>query len=260
MKFALKGTAVLAMSLAAAASANAATVTLGVDPGWDGGKVYTTPTGGFAFEAPFSSIKFTAALTNDAGAALAPATGETPTVDLVARTADGETVVYTQNVYRSDNGAITFPAQWIHQNTVYYARLNPAPASGVAAPAVSQSFAAPSILKNYPSAFHSNYTRTVTFNGFYSKVDGLPARTTVRTLIQRRSGKTWKTVRTLTPNASNQWRVRIPTGATPAVFRVRTVPIGAQKRYLRVDEYKYCVARTRAQAAKVCKTVALGIR
>jgi len=224
MKLIVRGALVAAMGLACAASANAATISLQVDGSKSSGKTLKTPTGGTAFEAPFTLLKFVSQVTNDAGGPVTPPSGQPVTVDLIGRSADGEFVLNTQHIYTYNAGQpVEFPLQAVNQNTMYYARVNANPAAGIAAPATSGQFAAPSYLRNYPSAYHSNYTRTVTFSGFYSRVDGLPARAAVRTLIQRRSGKTWKTIRTLTPNATNQWRTRVPTGTLPAVFRVRTV-------------------------------------
>lgn len=263
MKLIVKGALVAAIGLTGAVSANAATVTLGTDSARSDVTTLPMPTGASAFMAPYSSIMFVAGVTNDAGGPVKPPSGAGPaTVDLVARTADGvETVVNTQSIYSFDAGTgVEFSLQFINQNTTYYARLNANPAAGVAAPVASAPFAAPAYLRNYPSAFHSNFSRTVSFSGFYSRVDGLPASAAVRTLIQRRSGSTWKTIKILVPNATNNWSARVPFGRTPAVFRVRTTPVGAAKRYVRVDEYKYCVAATKALAAKACKTVKLGIR
>ena len=243
-------------SFGVAGVANAATVTMDVDPAASSGSTLDLPGGGVAFEAPFTLIQFVADVTNDVGAfPLPPGGSDFATVDLVARTADGETVVNTQTLFTP--GQVRFTLQTVQQNTVYFARLNANAAAGVAAATLSGTFTAPAYLRNFPTVFRSAVTNKATFSGFFSDAEGVNERTAVRVLIQRRKGTTWKTLLTLAPNAARKWTGKVPVGAVPAVFRVRTIPLGPT-RYVKVTEFRYCVARTKALAMKACRSVKLG--
>lgn len=249
--------AALLGSFGVAAAANAATVTLDIDTAASSGRTLDLPGGGLAFEAPFTLIQFVADVTNDVGAFPLPPGGSSDfaTVDLVARTVDGETVVNTQTLFTP--GQVRFTLQTINQNTVYFARLNASAGAGVAAPTNSATFTAPTYLRNSPNVFRSLLTNKVTFSGFFADAEGVNERTAVRVLIQRRKGTTWTTLLTLAPNAARRWSGKVPVGTLPAVFRVRTIPL-APARYVKVTEYRYCVARTKALATKACRSVKLG--
>lgn len=251
-----RATVVALAALGLAAGANAATVTLNVDPAASSGRTTPAPGGGVAYEAPFTLLKFVATVTNDVGAAPIPVGTQYATVDLIARTVDGEKVVNTQTVY--DAAPVTFVLQAVTQNTVYYARVNPAPPNGIAAAAASNEFNARAYLRNYPTVSRSSVTRKVTFSGFFSNPEGVDVRNAVRVVVQRKKGSAWKTVTTAAPNATRNWKAVVPVGPVPAVWRLRTVPINGA-RYQKVTELRYCVARTKALAAKACKGVALGI-
>ncbi len=251
-----RGTVTLVAALGLAAGANAATVTLNIDPAESSGSTLPKPGGGVAYQAPFTLLRFVATVTNDVGAVPLPVSGQYATVDLVARTVDGEKVVNTQTVF--DATPLKFILQPVTQNTVYYARVNPALANGVAAAAVSAETTIPAYLKNYPNASRNSITRKVTFSGFFSNPEGVVVRNSVRVLIQRKKGSLWKTVATAVPDAARSWKAKVPIGPTPVAWRVRTVPINGI-RYQKVTELRYCVARTRALAAKACKGIALGI-
>lgn len=245
------------VALAVASTAGAATVTLAADP--TASQVVALPMkgGGVAHLAPSSSyVRFIATLANDAGAPIAPVPGAYPTVDLIARTPEGDQVVSTQTVF---NGTpITFPLQYLQQNTTYYARLNPAPASGVAAAAVSNPLAYNAFLRHFTTVSRNSVTRKVTFSGFFSDAQGVDESKAMRVMVQRRKGSKWVTLAVAAPNRLRSWKKIVPLGATPAVFRVRTIP---QKpaRYVKVTELRYCVARTKAAAAKLCKSVPLDL-
>lgn len=251
-----------AIAVACATTANAATVQLGVNAQKTyipKKSAYPVKGGGFAYAAPYTSFSFDIVATNDAGVVPGWVSGAGyATVDLIAKTGDGEKVVATRDVY-SATEPVNITA-WLQENTVYYARLNASPAHGIAAPVLSNTFTARAYLKHYPNAYHSSYSRTVTFSGFFSKVEGLPAGNTVRVLIQRKTGATYRTVATLRPNAKREYKRVIRYSGIPQAYRVRVVAVGNPKRYVTVDEYKYCVAATKAKAAKVCKSVSLGVR
>lgn len=214
--------------------------------------------GGYAFAAPYTSFTFNVSALNDAGVDPGSIRGVgSASIDLIERTGKTERVVDTKQIYIE--GPVRFYAT-LKQNTVYYARLNASPAHGIAAPVVSNTFVARAYLKHYPSAFHSAYRRTLTFSGFFSKVDGLPASNTVRVQIQRKTNKGYITVATLRPNAKREYKKVIRYGKVPQAYRVRVLAVGTTKRYVTVDEYKHCISRTKAHAAKVCKAVWLGVR
>jgi hypothetical protein len=248
--------AVLA-SFGASTIASAATATLDIDTAASSGRTFDLPGGGVAFEAPFTLLQFVSDVTNDVGAFPLPPSGSSDfaTVDLVARTADGEAVVNTQTLFAP--GQVRFALHTVNQSAEYFARLNANAGAGVAAPVVSTTFFAPSYLLNHPNAFRSAVTNRVTFSGFFSDADGVNERTAVRVLVQRRKGSAWKTLLTLAPNAARNWSGKVPVGALPAVFRVRTIPL-APARYVKVTEFKYCVARTKALATNACRSVKLG--
>ncbi len=240
-----------------ASPAWSATVTLALDknqsvirsefPLKSGVSMYLAPTTGFVF---------TATALNDAGAPAVPPVGDVnyATIDLVARTADGEVVLSTQPVTTA--APVVFPIQYIEQNTTYYARVNPSPSAGVAAVTPSAPYTAAAFLD------HSvNVSRTggnARFSGSFVKPPTVNPSTALRVLIQRRVGAKWKTLRTLAPNAKRKWSTTVPVGAIPVAFRVRFVPIGAAKRYVKVNVSSYCVARTSALARKTCNSVKLG--
>ncbi len=242
-----------------ASPAWAATVTLALDPNQSvipRGSAFPLKSGVTMYLAPATGFVFTATALNDAGAPAVPPAGDVnyATVDLVARTADGEAVLATAPVVSA--APVVFPIQYIQQNTTYYARINPSPSAGVAAVAPSAEFTAAAFL-NY-TANVSRTGRNVRFFGSFVKPATVNPSSALRVLIQRRSGAKWKTLRTLAPDAKRKWSTTVPVGAIPVAFRVRFVPIGAAKRYVTVNVSSYCVAKTSALARKTCNSVKLG--
>lgn len=215
------------------------------------------PSGLYAVQAPYSGIRFQAGAANDAGFAVLKPDGSPAyaTMDLIARRADGtERVVDSQTIW--DQTPVTFDMQYIEQTTTYVARLNPTAAGGVAAPTDSNAITVPTLLKNYPGATYSRSTGWLRFSGRYARVPTLPNLTaSLRILVQRRSGSSWRTVRTLVPDAGHSWRGAVNVGgAQRAVYRLRTVPIGP-RRYVALTDYKFCIAPTVAEQRRLCAGV-----
>lgn len=251
-----------AISVACASSANAAVVQLAVNPERTSvpkKSAYPVKGGGFAYPAPYTYFVFNVVAQNDAGAVPGYVSGASyAKVDLIARTGSGETVVDTDYLYGSTE-PITMSAS-LNENTIYFARLYASPAHGIAATTDSNTFTARAYLKHYPGAYHSSFNKTVTFSGFFSRVTGLPAGNAVRVLIQRKTSSDYTTMATLKPNARREYKKVVRFGTLPVRYRVRVVAIGKPKRYVTVDEYRYCVAATKAKAAQACKSVSLGVR
>lgn len=248
--------AALAATLAGTATADAATVALTIDSAQSSVTSLPVASGGRGYLAPSSLFRFVATVTNDLGQPALPSGADYASVDLVARTVNGDKVVSHQLIF--DASPVSFPLQSLDQTTLYYARVNAAPANGIATAKNSSGIKLRAFLRNYPNYFRSSLTNTVTFSGFYSKPTGVSVKRAVRTLIQRRVGKKWVTLAKRTPDSTRSWKAKVSIGATPAVFRVRTVPI-APVRYLPVTELRYCVAATVAAAKKACRPVALGL-
>lgn len=248
-------TATLAALAATAASAQAATVQLQLDTTRsDVSKGVMMRDKVPAFTAPYTSLKFVATVTNDAGGPVVNASGGSAgaTVDLIARTADGDRVVDSETIW--DAQPVSFGTQYLQEHTTYFARLNPSAAGGVAAATDSNALPFRAVLRSYPSAYYSRYLNTISFSGFYSKTEPVAARRAVRVLIQRKAGSRWKTLRTLTPTARRDWKTKLRVGRYPVVFRVRTVPVG-KKRFIAITDYSHCVARSTAAAKRLCKAV-----
>lgn len=239
-----------------ATNASGATVSLTINAAQSSVTSLPIASGGRGYLAPYSSFRFEATVTNDMGQTPLPNGGSYATVDLIARTPEGDKVVSQRTIF--DATPLSFSIQTLNQTTLYYARVNAAPANGIAAATNSSGVRLRAFLRNYPNVFRSSYTRKITFSGFYSKPVDVSVRRSVRTLIQRRVGKKWMTLAKLTPNSSRSWKAVVSQGTLPAVFRVRTVPI-APVRFLPVTEYRYCVAGTLAGARKACRSVALGL-
>ena len=251
----------VAIAAAFATSANAATVELGVNATKTSvpkKSAYPVKGGGYAYPAPYTYFSFDIGVLNDAGVQPGYVSGPGyAKVDLIARTGSGDQVVASRDYW---SGQPINMGAFLNENTIYFARVYASPAHGIAANTDSNTFTARAYLKHYPNAYHSSYTKRVTFSGLFSNVEGLPARNTVRVLIQKKTKSGYSTVATLRPNAKREYRKVLAFGALPAAYRVRVVPVGAPKRYVTVDEYRYCVAATKAKAAKVCKSVSLGVR
>lgn len=248
--------AVALAALGVAANANAATVSLTINGAQSSVTSLPVKSGGRAYLAPYSSFRFEATVLNDSGVVPLPNNGSYASVELVARTPEGDKVVSQRTIF--DAAPLSFTLQTLNQTTLYYARVIAAPDNGVAATTNSAGIRLRAFLRNYPNVFRSAYTRTVTFSGFYSKPVDVSVRRSVRTLIQRRVGTKWVTLAKLTPDSSRSWKARVRQGTMPAVFRVRTVPI-APLRFMPVTELRYCVASTLTGARRICRSVALGL-
>ncbi|MCB0881376.1 MAG: hypothetical protein KDC33_04050 [Thermoleophilia bacterium] len=255
MKRTLTITATLAALAATTASAHAAQVTLSLDTSKSElTKGVLLPNKQPAFQAPYTSLKFTAQAVNDAGGPVLNAQGRSAgaTVDLIARTADGDKVVDSETIW--DTQPVSFDLQFLQENTTYFARLNPSPEGGVASPTDSNALPFKAVLRSYPNGYYSRYLNTLSLSGFYSRSETTTARAAVRVLIQRKAGSRWKTLRTLRPNARREWRTKLRVGRIPAVFRVRTVPVNP-KRFIAISDYSHCVASSQAAAKRLCKAV-----
>ncbi len=249
----------VAITAAGAASANAATVQMNVTPQVSkSSPAFPAKGGGYVFGAPYTSFKFDVQVLNDGGTPAGSYSAPGPvTVQIVARTGSGETVAVEQSYY----GEPISRTVWLKENTIYYARVLPSAPHGIAAQTDSNTFTARAYLKHYPTAFHNSFNRTLTFSGFFSRVEGLPASNTVRVQIQRKlkNGR-YAAVATLRPNARGQYRRVIRYGTVPSAYRVRVIAVGRPKRYVTVDDYRHCIATTRTKAAQVCRAVSLGVR
>ncbi len=248
--------AVALAALGFASNANAATVSLTINGAQSSVTSLPVKSGGRGYLAPYSSFRFEATVLNDSGVAPLPNGGSYVTVDLIARTPEGDKVVSQRTIF--DALPVSFTLQTLNQTTLYYARVNAAPANGIATTTNSAGIRLRAFLRNYPNVFRSTYTRMVTFSGFYSKPVDVSVRGSVRTLIQRRVGTKWVTLARLTPDSARSWKARVRQGTLPAIFRVRTVPI-APLRFLPATELRYCIARTVTGARKLCRSVALGL-
>jgi hypothetical protein len=195
-----------------------------------------------------------ATITNDAGQIPLPSGGNYATVDLIARTASGDKVVSHRTV--TNTLPVSFPPQFLNQTTRYYARVNAAPANGIAASKRSSMILLRAFLRNTHVVYRSK--GAVGFAGIYPQVPGVSLPRSVRVLVQRRVGTKWVTLAKTGPNRGRSWAARVLIGKVPAVFRVRTVPI-APARYLPATELRYCVASTAARARRLCRSVALGL-
>lgn len=246
------------ITAAGAATANAATVQMRVTPQVSkSSPAYPVKGGGYAFAAPYTSFKFDVEVLNDVGAPPGHVSGaDYATVQIIARTGGRETVAAESPYF----GQPISRTVWLKENTVFYARVLASPAHGIGAQTDSAPFTARAYLKHYPSAFHSSFQRTLTFSGFFSRVEGIPAGNAVRVLIQRKTNRGYTTIATLRPNAQRQYRRVVRYGNIPSAYRVRVVAVGRPKRYVTVDEYRHCIASTKARAAQVCKAVSLGVR
>jgi hypothetical protein len=241
----------------AAAPAASATVTLSIDTVRTSTPSAFRVTGEyFMFLVPKSGLAFNATVTNDAGQPALPPPGDPnyATVDLIARTADGDAVVATLPIQSAS--PLAFPVHAIQQNTTYLARVNAAPNAGVAAATLSNTYGAGAYLNHTISVNRTG--STVRWSGTFAKPVGVDRATALRVLIQRRSGSAWRTLRTIVPPAKGAWRTTTPTGGIPARFRVRIVAIGAAKRYVPFTALRYCVARTTAAARSNCNSITLG--
>lgn len=249
----------VAIAAAGAANANAATIQMQVTPQvTKSSPAYPVKGGGYAFGAPYTAFKFDVQVLNDANVEPGYVSGVGyAKVQIIARTGDGETVAAESDYF----GAPISRTVWLKENTIFYARVLASPAHGIAAQTdAANPFTARAYLRHYPSAFHSSFNRTLTFSGFFSRVDGIAASNAVRVLIQRKTNKGYVTVATLRPNAKREYKRVIRYGTIPKQYRVRVIAVGTPKRYVTVDEYKHCVASTRAKAAQACKAVSLGVR
>ncbi len=215
------------------------------------------PDGKYAVRVPYSGLKFEAGAANDAGYAVLKPTGASAhaTIDLIARTADGvERVVDSQIIW--DTQYVSFDMQYPEENTTYVARLNPSAEGGVAAATDSNPIVVPTYVRNYPATAYSRYTGWLRFDGFFARGVTANLNRSVRVLIQKRSGSSWRTLRTLAPDAGKNWVGRVNVGrARTAVYRVRTVPIGPARRYIAVTDYRFCIAPTVAQQRRLCAGV-----
>jgi hypothetical protein len=243
----------------AAAPATPAQVNLAIDAGRTvspSGSAFTVKGDYVMFLVPRTSLAFTATVTNDAGLPALPPAGDLAyaTVDLIAQTADGEAVVATLPIQSAS--PLQFPVHAIQQNTTYVARVNAAPNAGVAAATLSNPYAAGAYLDHTVSVNRTG--STVRWSGTFARPVGVNRATSLRVLIQRRSGSAWRTLRTIVPPAKGAWRTTTQTGGIPARFRVRVVAIGAAKRYVPFTALRYCVARTTAAARSACNSITLG--
>jgi len=250
-------TTAVALGATAAGSAQAADVKLVLN--WDDSDVAGSirmPDGQYAIQAPQSFLRFEAGAGNDAGYAVLQPDGRSvgATIDLSARTVDGETVVDRRTI--DDNGVIRFARQPLQQNTTYVARLYPTAAGGVAATTDSNPVPVRAYLKNHPDNYYSRLLGRLRIHGFYSRSD-IPGGvgSAVRVLIQRKSGSTWRTIRTVRPDATRSWVGAInTTGVRRAVYRARTVPVGP-RRYIALTDYRFCIAPTVAEQRRLCAGV-----
>lgn len=255
MRRTLTTTAALAALAATAVSAHAAEVKLWID--YDSSMIPAAikmKDGQHALQAPYSGLKFKAVATNDQGNAVLKPDGYSAgaTVDLIARTPEGDKVVTSQTIW--DTQVLAFSTQYLSQNTTYFARLNPSPLGGVAAPADSAPVPVRAFLKNLPTGYYSRLRNTIQFSGFYSRGGTTKARGAVKLLVQRKAGRSWRTLRTVVPNARNDWKVTVSAGRAPAAFRLRTVPVGP-RRFIAMTDYKFCVATTAAVRNRMCKAI-----
>ena len=248
-------TAVVATTaLAVAASANAATISLAIDPAQTSATSRPVKSGGLGYMAPSSIFTFEATVTNDAGQIPLPSGDNSATVDLIARTASGDKVVSRMRV--TNTLPVSFPPQFLNQTTRYYARVNAAPANGIAAPKSSSMILLRAFLRNTHVVYPSK--GAVGFAGIYPQVPGVSLPRSVRVLVQRRVGTKWVTLVKTGPDRRRSWAARVVIGKVPAVFRVRTVPV-APARFLPATELRYCVASTAARARTLCRSVRLGL-
>ncbi len=247
--------AALAAAAAIAAPAHAARVELTLDHGSSMiPAAVKMKDGQFALQAPYSGLKFKAVAYNDQGAAVLKPDGYSAaaTVDLIARTPSGDKVVTSQTIY--DTQVLQFSTQYLSEGTTYFARLNPSPLGGVAAATDSNAIPVRAYLKNLPGGYYSRLRNTIRFSGFYSRGGTVKARGAVKLLVQRKTGRSWRTLRTVTPRANNSWDVTVGAGRAPAAFRLRTVPV-APRRFIAVTDYKFCVATTAAVRNRMCKAI-----
>ncbi len=255
MRRTLTITAGLATAAAIAVPAQAARVELSLD--YNASMIPASikmRDGQFALQAPYSGLKFKAVAYNDQGYAVLKPDGYSAgaTVDLIARTPDGDKVVTSQTIW--DTQVLQFSTQYLSQGTTYFARLNPSPLGGVAAPTDSNAIPVRAFLKNLPTGYYSRLRNTIRFSGFYSRGGTVNARGAVRLLVQRKAGSRWRTLRAVTPNANNAYDVTVSAGRTPAAFRLRTVPVGP-RRFISLSDYKFCVGPSAAVRNRMCKAI-----
>ena len=122
-----------AVALAAmgfASNANAATVSLTINGAQSSVTSAPVKSGGRGYQAPYSSFRFEATVLNDSGVAPLPSGGSYATVDLIARTPEGDKVVSQRTIF--DAAPLSFTLQTLNQTTLYYARVIAAPGNGIA--------------------------------------------------------------------------------------------------------------------------------